>query len=210
MGDPIYYGDNLRFHDIRTGLDGVRFRYMGKEMHTNLIGEHQVENLRCALAATEALRDRALLTITADHICGGLEKVRHPARLERLVEHPNVILDGAHNPNGLEAFANAVTAFGGEGDKTLIIGMLSDKDVKGLYPLKGLFRHVIATNISNPRAMAAGFLAEHLKELFNDVEVVAQPAEAYHKALSYGDDVYICGSLYLASEIRPVILGQKN
>jgi dihydrofolate synthase/folylpolyglutamate synthase len=135
--------------------------------------------------------------------------VRHPARFERLVMHPTVILDGAHNPNGLAAFANAVRVFGGDGEKTLIIGMLSDKDVKGTEKLMGMFEHVIATNIANPRAMAAGYLAEQLREIFLDVEAVASPKEAYQKALSYGGDVYICGSLYLASEIRPIILGKK-
>ena len=57
--------------------------------------------------------------------------------------------------------------------------------------------------------MAAGYLAEYLKDIFADVEVVPQQREAYQKALSYGTDVYICGSLYLASEIRPIILGKK-
>ncbi|MBQ7219081.1 MAG: hypothetical protein IJS27_06190 [Ruminococcus sp.] len=183
---------------------------MGQEMQTSLIGEHQVENLKCALAATEALRERSRLDITADAIRMGLNKVRHPARFERLGRHPNVILDGAHNPNGLAAFANAVKAYTPAGNRTLIIGMLSDKDVKGVYQLQGLFNRVIATNISNPRAMAAGYLAERLKEIFDDVEVEAHPKEAYQKALSYGGDVFICGSLYLASEIRPIILGQKE
>ena len=209
LGDPLYFGDNLTVHDVRCDLDGIRLRYMGQEMHTSLIGEHQVENLKCALAAVEALRERAKLNITAAHIAEGLKKVRHPARMELLSEHPRVILDGAHNTNGLEAFASTVKALGGDTSKTLIIGMLADKDSKGLVKLKGLFDHVIATNISNPRAMAAGYLAEHLKDIFNDVEAVAHPREAYQKALSYGGDVYICGSLYLASEIRPIILEKE-
>lgn len=209
LGDPLYLGDNLTVHDVRTDLDGVRFRYMGQEMHMRLIGEHQVENLRCALSAIEALRERSRMEITAEHLKEGLRKVRHPARFERLAEHPTVILDGAHNPNGLAAFAKAVKTYAGDRRKTLIIGMLSDKDVKGVAQLKGLFNRVIATNISNPRAMAAGYLAEKLREIFRDVEVVAEPKQAYQKALSYGDDVFICGSLYLASEIRPYILGKQ-
>lgn len=209
LGDPLYFGENLTVHDVRCDLDGVRFRYLGKEMQTSLIGEHQVENICCALAAIEALRERSRLEISAEAIRGGLTKVSHPARFERLSRQPTVILDGAHNPNGLEAFAKTVKALTPNGNRTLIIGMLSDKDVKGVEKLKGLFDHVIATNISNPRAMAAGYLGERLKEFFDDVEVVAHPKEAYQKALSYGGDVFICGSLYLASEIRPVILGQQ-
>ncbi len=209
MGSPLYFGDNLTVHDVRCDLDGTRLRYMGQEMRLNLIGEHQVENLRCVLAAIEALRDTSRMEITAGHIRLGLEKVRHPARFERLVEHPTVILDGAHNPNGLAAFANTVKSLGGDRRRTLIIGMLSDKDVKGLTQLEGLFDRVIATNIANPRAMAAGYLAQQLREIFPDVEVVAEPKQAYQRALSYGDDVFICGSLYLASEIRPYILGKQ-
>ena len=210
LGDPIYFGENVTVHDVRCDLDGVRFRYMGKEMQTSLIGEHQVENLKCALAAIEAMRERKKMDVTADQIREGFKKVRHPARFERLVRDPVVILDGAHNPNGLEAFAKSVRAYTSYENRTLIIGMLSDKDVQGVKKLRRLFSHVIATNVANPRAMAAGYLAEHLKEYFDDVEVVAQPKEAYHKALSYGGAVCICGSLYLASEIRPIILGMKG
>lgn len=209
LGDPLYFGENLTVHDVRCDLGGVRFRYMGQEMHTSLIGEHQVENIRCALAAIEALRERGRLDISPQAIREGMEKVSHPARFELLKRKPTVILDGAHNPNGLEAFAKAVKAYTPGGNRTLIIGMLSDKDVKGVYKLRGLFRHVIATNIANPRAMAAGYLADVLRDLFDDVEAVAHPKEAYEKALSYGGDVFICGSLYLASEIRPIILEQK-
>ncbi len=209
LGDPIYFGENLTVHDVRCGLDGIRFRYMGQEMHTPLIGDHQVENLRCVLAAIEALRDRSRVDIPADAIRGGLDKVCHPARFELLSENPTVILDGAHNPNGLEAFATAVRRYTSDECRTLIIGMLSDKDFHGVEKLRGLFDHVIATNIANPRAMAAGYLAQRLKDIFFDVEVEAHPKEAYEKALSYGGDVFICGSLYLASEIRPIILGQE-
>ncbi|MBQ9515845.1 MAG: hypothetical protein IJR57_07035, partial [Ruminococcus sp.] len=60
-----------------------------------------------------------------------------------------------------------------------------------------------------PRAMAAGILAEKLSEYFGDTDIVVvpEPSAAYQKALSYGDDIFICGSLYLASEIRPFIIG---
>ena len=209
LGDPLYLGENVTVHDIRADIGGIFFRYMGEEMRLNLIGDHQVENLRCTLAAVEALRERKKLPLTAEHIRKGLDKVRHPARFEKLIEHPLVVLDGAHNPSGLWAFANAVSAYADDHKKTLIIGMLSDKDLSGLRHLQGLFGHIIATNIGNPRALAAGFLAEELRKLCDNVEVVADPKAAYQKALGYGGDVFICGSLYLASEIRPYILGKK-
>ena len=191
---------------MSVGVTGTDFTYMGEAMRLNLIGAHQVENLRCALAAIEALRERHGLPITAEHIKKALCEVRHPARFEKLRENPLVILDGAHNPDGLQAFAKAVTGLSPAGRKTLIIGMLADKDSRGLSALKGLFTQAIATNVDNPRALRAELLAERLEGICGDIEVIESPARAYDKALSYGDDIYICGSLYLASEIRPYIL----
>ena len=207
MENPLYYGDNVILHDLRSSLDGVSFRYMGEEMRLPLIGEHQAENLKCALAAVEALNDIHSLGITSENIRDGLSMVSHPARFEKLSASPLVILDGAHNPNGLSAFAAAVREYAPDGGRTLIIGMLADKDSSGLEYLDGLFTRVIATNINNPRALAAEGLAERLGRFFNDIEVVDEPEKAYERALGYGDDIYICGSLYLASEIRPFILG---
>ena len=207
-GCPIYLGDNITLHDARCDLSGAAFTYRGKEMRLSLIGEHQSENLRCALAAVEALNDARGFGITAEHIRDGLAEVSHPARFESLRRDPMVILDGAHNPDGLAAFAKAVTQLSPAGRKTLIIGMLADKDSHGLSALKGLFTRVIATNVDNPRALNADELAARLRDICCDVEVIGDPERAYDKALGYGDDIYICGSLYLASQIRPYILSK--
>lgn len=207
MENPLYSGDSVAIHDVRDDINGISFRYLGRDMHLSLIGAHQIENLRCVLAVINALNEHHAMNIAPDSIAAGLESVRHPARFERLSADPLIILDGAHNPNGLDAFAKAVRAYAPEGDRTLIIGILADKDSTGLSVLKGLFTRVIATDINNPRALDAHILAERLGHLFDDVEVIPSPADAYHRALEYGDSIFICGSLYLASEIRPYILG---
>ena len=172
-----------------------------------LVGAHQIDNLRCALCVIELLQKEHSKAISLDHIRDGLQNVRHPARFEKLSDDPVVVLDGAHNPNGLQAFAEAVRAYYPKGEKTLIIGILADKDSSSLYWLDGLFHRIIATDIDNPRALPAEDLQRRLGGLAEEIEVIHQPKEALEKALSYGDDVFICGSLYLASEIRPYLLG---
>jgi dihydrofolate synthase/folylpolyglutamate synthase len=203
---PLYRGEDIDIRGVRCGLGGTDFVYRGESMHLSLIGEHQTENLRCALAAIEALNERHMLGITAEHIRGGLAKVKHPARFELLREKPVVILDGAHNPNGLMAFAKTVKEYAPKGNRTLVIGMLADKDSAGLEYLKGLFYRAIVTNIDNPRALAAEKLAERMVGIVGSIEIIGKPEDAFKAALAYGDDVYICGSLYLASQIRPYIL----
>lgn len=210
MNNPLYCGDSVVIHDVSSDMNGTDFRYLGQDMHLSLIGAHQVENLRCVLAVIEALNERHQLNVTPDQIAAGVDAVRHPARFEKLKESPLVILDGAHNPNGLAAFADAVRTFAPDGDRTLMIGMLADKDSSGLEALRGLFSRVIATNVNNPRNLDACQLAERLRRIFSQVEVVPSPAKAYQRALQCGNDVYICGSLYLASEIRPLIIGKKR
>ena len=206
MENPLFLSENIEISGVCSDLSGTTFCYRGEEMRLSLIGRHQIENLRCVLAAAEALNEEHHLNLRTDAIRAGLLKVKHPARFERLRVNPTVILDGAHNPNGLNAFAQAVQEFAPAGDRTLIIGMLADKDSSGLNALKGLFSRTIVTNVSNPRALRADLLAERVALICDRVEVVPVPRDAYEKALRYGGDVYICGSLYLASEIRPYIL----
>ena len=204
--NSLFRAEDAEVSVIESGAEGTRFFYQGSEMFLPLVGAHQIDNLRCALAALEALDEKCDIKISPKILREGLLRVRHPARFEKLRVDPVVILDGAHNPNGLNSFAEAVRAFYPEGDKTLIIGMLADKDSTSVHLLKGLFRRIIATDVDNPRALPAGQLAERLEGVAPEIGVIREPRRAYEKALSYGDDIFICGSLYLASELRPVIL----
>lgn len=204
--NTLYRAEDVRLTVTDMGRDGTRFIYRDTPMRLPLLGSHQIDNLRCALAVIEVLQKEHGKQISIENIRDGLERTYHPARFEKVCENPTVILDGAHNPNGLQAFATAVRTYYTDGDKTLIIGILADKDSTSLYLLDGLFKRIIVTDIDNPRALPAADLARRLGGVCDDIEVIEAPGEAYQKALSYGDDIFICGSLYLASEIRPYII----
>ncbi len=207
--NTFYRGEDVRLTITANSKDGTRFIYRDTDMTLPLIGMHQIDNLRCALATVEVLINEHYFDITPEHIRDGLLNMHHPARFEKLRDDPVVILDGAHNPNGLSSFADAVRSFYPYGEKTLIIGMLADKDSTSLYLLKGLFDRIIATDIDNPRALPAEELAERLIGTAPCIEVINSPQKAYDKALTYGGDIFICGSLYLASELRPYIINNK-
>ena len=206
--NSLYRGEDVELTVTDVSRDGTGFIYRDVEMHLPLMGVHQIDNLRCALAALESLEKEHEIIVSAEAIRDGLPKIHHPARFEKLSDDPTIILDGAHNVNGVTAFAQTVRSYYPDGDKTLIIGMLADKDSDSLFLLNGLFQRIIATDIDNPRALPAQELAEKLKGLAPQIEVVNKPCEAFDKAMTYGDSIFICGSLYLASEIRPYILGK--
>lgn len=207
--NTLYRAEDVRLTVLDMSRDGTRFLYRDTEMFLPLLGAHQVDNLRCALSALEALVREHNFPVTTEHIRDGLREISHPARFEKLGDNPTVILDGAHNPNGLSAFAQAVRSYYPEGEKTLIIGMLADKDSSSLGVLEGLFSRIIATDIDNPRAMTAEELAGKVLGLAPWVGIVHDPREAFDQAKSFGGDVFICGSLYLASEIRAYVLSRK-
>lgn len=206
--NSIFRGERVNMVINEIGPDGTRFFYRGTDMFLPLVGAYQIDNLSCALAALEALDYKYRILLTPDTICEGLRRVRHPARFEVLCSDPAVILDGAHNPNGLTAFARTVRTLYPNGDKTLVIGMLADKDSTSVHLLEGMFRRIIVTDIDNPRALPAEQLAERLSGIAPEITVENDPHQAVDRALSYGDDVFICGSLYLAGEIRPYLINK--
>lgn len=180
------------------------------QINLHLSGEHQIENCRTALAAIEILRVNDIISITDEQIATGLSRAENPARMELLSENPVVILDGAHNPNGINALRSAIKEFLNDKKIICIMGMLADKDIdSSLALLKGYLNTIYTVPIDNPRALTSNRLAEKCRNLFDDVTSFDNAEKAFDTAFEKAqqDDsaVIICGSLYLAGEIRPYI-----
>lgn len=191
---------------LSANLTGTGLEYRGLLVNLPFIGEHQVKNAVTALAVLEVLRNEGYHI--ADHsIEAGFSSASFPARLEVLSFAPLVILDGAHNPDGTAALAAAVRKYLGGRKVTAIMGMLADKDVSAaVQNLSGLFSHVLTLTPQNPRAMNAEELAAHWKSTGTQADAMGSVEEALKKALGLSGSegaVVICGSLYLAGEVRP-------
>jgi len=191
---------------LSANITGTGLEYRGLLINLPFIGEHQVKNAVTALAALEVLKEEDFNI--ADHSFeAGFSSASFPARLEVLSLSPLVLLDGAHNPDGTAALAAAVKKYLTGGKSVAVMGMLADKDVTAATKnLTGLFSRVITLAPSNPRAMSAQELAEHWQNLGTDSFAADNVAEALQNAFEFaGTDgaVVICGSLYLAGEVRP-------
>ena len=176
-----------------------------------LAGDHQIENAKTALAAIAALTERGKLNISRDNIKEGLKNAVNPARLETLHENPLVLLDGAHNPNGIEALKKAIDRFLGSKKIICMMGMLADKDIdSALALLDGVFDTIYTVPIDNPRALSSEALAEKCRAHANEIRFFDNAESgfdaAYAKAENENAALLICGSLYLAGAIRPYIL----
>lgn len=184
--------------------------YRGFPMKLNLIGKHQIKNLKTVLAVIEVLQNHRRFYITDENIADGLAKATMPARLELLSTEPVVLVDGAHNPNGMEALSQAITDYLPNKNIVCIMGMLRDKDSNSsLEYLDGLFDAVITLEPDNPRKQTSEELAEKAVKFFDKVYPMESFSGAVDKALEMaGDDgaVVVCGSLYLASQLRPILI----
>jgi dihydrofolate synthase/folylpolyglutamate synthase len=177
-----------------------------------LRGPHQRENAACALGALGVLRERGF-DIGDEAIREGLAKVRWEGRMEVVQRRPTVLLDGAHNPAGAAALATALGEFEYR-RLTLVLGMLADKDWKGmLRRLAPLAHRIILTRPPEERAQAPEVLAGEARRWNRNVEIADNPRKAVQAALQgAGRDDLVCiaGSLYLVGAVRPLIIPSKG
>lgn len=208
--NSLYYADTLKLDITEMNIEHTKMIYNGNELIIHLIGEHQIKNTKLAISALEILRNKCSFNISDENLAIGLSKANMPARLELLCKEPVVLIDGAHNPNGMEALGKAITQYLSGKKIICIMGMLKDKDSNSsLEYLDGLIDTVITLEPDNPRKQSSEDLAEKAVKFFDMVYPMDNFTEAIEKALDLaGDDgvVLVCGSLYLASQLRPLIV----
>lgn len=191
-------------------IEGSKFVYRDKEYEISLSGVHQVKNACTALEALTPLK-AAGFNITDTAVKQGLKKAFIPARLELLSREPLIILDGAHNPSGLESLSKSLREYLGDKRIFCIMSMLKDKAVgEAMVHLEGMFEKVYLVEIDSPRAMSADELKRIADKYFKETEICLDKNTAIEKAITQakasGGAALVCGSLYLASELRNIIL----
>lgn len=210
LSNNVYTVDSKKYRIINESIKGTQFEYCGDEYFVSLPGVHQVKNACTVIEAIKPIKD-AGYNISIDAVKYGIKKAFIPARLEVIKHDPLIILDGGHNPSGLAALSKAVRTFLCDKKIVCIMSMLKDKAVDdALSYLDGLFDKVYLVEIDNPRKMSADELKQVADKYFDDVEICLDKKLAVNKAQDFAEAcngaVLVCGSLYLASEIRKIIL----
>lgn len=175
-------------------LDGIRFDSDGmRDIFFPLTGEQQAEN------ASLAVRAAKMLGIGDGDIKEGIKKTYHPARMQKLSDNPLVILDGAHNPSAMEHLEKNIKALLPEEKRTLIIGMLKDKDFESSAKLIApLFDEIITVDIKSSRALPKEELALVMAKYCPSVHKMS--IEEAYNSIGTGKSYVVAGSLYMAGE----------
>jgi len=202
----------------RLDRDGLVLRHerLGK-LRLPLLGVHQAANAAVALGILDSLSEAGVATAPEVAVRTGLASTRWPGRLE-LIEHgPQVILiDGAHNPDGMAVLAATVDALAGflpGGPATLLLGVMRDKEVddmlRAVCASKALrTSHCIATVVPDTdRALPAAELAARWNAVAGGAaEAIADARLALERALAQAaasaGPLVIAGSLYLVGHLR--------
>jgi dihydrofolate synthase/folylpolyglutamate synthase len=175
------------------------------EISPSLRGRFQLENALSALAAARHLQQRGF-RISNEAITQGLANTVWPGRLEKLQSHPDVYLDGAHNPGAARELALFLEQNFAGRKIWLLYGALRDKAVDEVAGQ--LFPHaaeVIFTEPRTSRAISARRLAEIAAHHARSFTVVSSAEQALDQALSEAgldDAIFITGSLYLVGQLR--------
>ena len=194
---------------LSAGLEGQTFTYRDKgPYHISLLGEYQVHNAAVVLDTVEVLRRRGW-NIPEDAVVQGLDRARWPGRMELVRRAPDVILDGGHNPQCMEALARALGELYPEKKLVFLTGVLADKNWSAMVgELLPLAKEFVAITPDSPRAMPARDLAEYMENQgvkAVSCETVQEGVDRAMEAAGPEGAVCVCGSLYIIGEARHLL-----
>jgi dihydrofolate synthase/folylpolyglutamate synthase len=182
-----------------------------------LLGQHQAANAAVAVATIEQLRARGF-EVSESALRDGLRHTSWPARVEILSRRPVVIVDGAHNEASIRALLETIREYFGRRPLKVLFGTSRDKDIpamlRQLIPECSLL--IMTQYRSSFRAAAAEDLVRTaliLGASDNQLALEPDPVSGWQKLKADGKDediLCVTGSLFLAGELRPLILADLN
>ena len=199
--------DEINNIELTDALNKFTFREF-KNIKTKLTGVHQLYNASLALIVLDYFKQN--FNLTHEIIINAMFETQNHGRLELIHKNPNVIVDGSHNDEAINALIESLKAY--KYDR-LIVGfsILKDKDYEHIIAkLSTICDKMIITKIENPRAFKLEELKIEVEKQIKNVTDIEDRIEAYEysKSIAKENDLVLwCGSLYL---IREFIVYEKE
>ena len=213
LGSPAYKVVQSDARVLGNNKDGIDFSlkdeyYGDTSFHIPFIAWYQVMNASLSLTTMEVLRN--VIPVTMEQMQEGIKNTRWQGRMETIL--PGVIVDGAHNEDGVRRFVETAERFQDEYPLTLLFSAVNDKDYQDMIHTicqKIRFRKVVTTEVGGYREVPSAELAEIFqKEGCKDVANSDSIQEAFYMASeAKGEDgmLFCVGSLYLVGEIKALL-----
>lgn len=191
-----------------VNIQGVTY----ENLEISMLGEHQIKNAICALAALSIIEERGDVSLHRDDIYKGFKAAKQIGRLEVMSAQekvPVVIIDGAHNPDGAASLRKAMKEYMPDKKILMVTGMLADKDTESiLREFTAITDRFIATEPENPRKLDSESLKDKIGAMGASCESIPDCREAVKAAAERGKDfdaVLYAGSLYMIGAIRGLL-----
>ncbi|MDF2499721.1 MAG: fgs [Anaerosporomusa subterranea] len=216
IGSTVYIaGQNFSCESqgIRDGQQFITFQTEGSESQytISLLGRHQAENAGLVLMTLRLLR-KSEPRLTEEAVITGLRLAVWPGRFELLGHKPELIIDGAHNPDSARALRLTLDEIYPDRSVVFVLGILADKDVSGVS--QTLVRHsdrVVTVKPDSPRAAEPATVAAQFPA--GQAIVSTTISEGIRQAVDLaGPDGIVCvaGSLYQVGEARKAALSRQR
>ena len=213
--EPVLVGRDVTWEPRGSFMGGQSLTVHGLldsyELDIPLLGNYQMENASCAVAAVEAMGQLQGLSVSPQSLKEGFSRVSWPCRMEVLAREPLVVVDGAHNDYSVDCLLESLPHYFDYDRLVVIAGFSRDKNVgdmvNSLAPAADL---AIAAQARHPRALKSEELAEMLRGRGAETVEAQDPRRALDLARSEAGSsglVLATGSLFLAAEVREAALG---
>jgi len=208
------YGRNFVAKNILLDEKGVTFDYhfgetVLKKISLNMFGEHQVYNASCALTAFILYQRKVSCALDSHLLRNALRKIHWEGRMQKLFENPTVILDGAHNIEGIIALVESIKKMFPNSEKYFITSILKDKNLKQMYKkMAEVATKIFFCQNSSKRAADINSQKAIVREVINSWEGVENFSGAFEsakKVAKKSDVIVICGSLYWVGDVLKVL-----
>ena len=213
MNSKLYIAncDNFKFENVVNEDRPYQLLKYNNEVDIllPLLGEHQITNLSVAMTAIEVLNNINITNILLDSIVKSIKKVKWKGRLEVLSKNPYVVIDGAHNIQGIETLSRNIKKYFKYENLYLILGILADKDVEEMIKvIAPMAKKIYAVTPNSIRAELAEDLKREIIKYNENCEAYDDYKEAYLTAINdanENDFVLASGSLYMIGDMRKII-----
>jgi dihydrofolate synthase/folylpolyglutamate synthase len=213
-------GVGFALQDARLAVGGQLIDVRGRageytELFLPLFGLHQAQNAAVAIAAVESFLGNGTQRLTDEVLAEGLGTVTSPGRLQLIGIEPSVLIDAAHNPHGADALAKAMLASFAFESVTAIVGVLDDKDARGIIEALDpvVDRFVISTS-GTARSVAVDALGATAASIAGADRVSVEPdlataIENARRDAGPSGAVLITGSVTMAGQAM-LIAAEQN
>lgn len=189
--------------NIQDSNTEVTFDYRQYHIVLETSARYQSENSALAIEILVYLKENGYIELTDEILLQGLKMAVWAGRFEVVNKHPLIIIDGAHNKEGMEAFYQSAKKYK---NIKIIFSALRDKDTHAMMELLlKLSNDVTVCEFDFYRAQSAEKLAETFP-----VKIEKDWHKAIDDAFYHDGVVFITGSLYFISQVRPYISAQKK